>query len=216
MSPSFKTEEKDYSVFVLEKMPLLKVYKDRFTTIYDDMGRIYSLMQRQHSLLEKENIVNNISRSVVESLFNNFFRGIKKETLVNISDTAKSDLDYYGCKSLVRQLVQRTGLNAYNISWSHKYASLAIGRMSTTKGNSIVEKFINVIVLNYYLGTAETKRFLSKSNAQKMYDLADKLNQIRRKVSHDTDERFEPRDYDFYMANVFELINGLLEAYKED
>lgn len=216
MSPFYKTEEKDYSVFVLEKMPLLKVYKDRFTTIYDDMGRIYSLMQRQHSLLEKENIVNNISRSVVESLFNNFFRGIKKETLIYISDTAKSDLDYYGCKSLVQQLAQRTGLNAYNISWGHKYASLAIGRMSTTKGNSIVEKFINVIVLNYYLGTAETKRFLSKSNAQRMYDLADKLNQIRRKVSHDTDERFEPRDYDFYMANVFELINGLLEAYKED
>jgi len=185
MSPFYKTEEKDYSVFVLEKMPLLKIYKDRFTTIYDDMGRIYSLMQRQHSLLEKENIVNNISRSVVESLFNNFFRGIKKETLINISDTAKSDLDYYGCKSLVQQLAQRTGLNAYNISWSHKYASLAIGRMSTTKGNSIVEKFINVIVLNYYLGTAETKRFLSKSNAQRMYDLADKLNQIRRKVSHD-------------------------------
>ncbi len=70
--------------------------------------------------------------------------------------------------------------------------------------------------LDDYLGTAETKRFLSKSNAQRMYDLADKLNQIRRKVSHDTDERFEPRDYDFYMANVFELINGLLEAYKED
>lgn len=173
-------------------------------------------MQRQHSLIEKENIVNNISRSVVESLFNNFFRGIKKETLVNISGAAKSDLDYYGRKSLVQQLAQRTGLNAYNISWSHKYASLAIGRMSTTKGNSIVEKFINVIVLNYYLGTAETKRFLCKSNAQRMYDLADKLNQIRRKVSHDTDERFEPRDYEFYMTNVFELINGLLEAYKED
>lgn len=94
--------------------------------------------------------------------------------------------------------------------------SMAIGRMSTTKGNSIVEKFINVLILNYYLGTTETKRFLSNSNVQRMYDLTEKLNQIRRKVSHDTDERFDSKDYDFYMANVFELINGLLEAHKED
>lgn len=216
ISPLYKTAEKDYSVFVLEKMPLLKAYKDKFTVIYDDMGRIYSLMQRQHSLLEKENIVNNISRSIVESLFNKFFKGIKKETLVNISETAKSDLDYYGCKSLVRQLAQRTELNPDNISLSRKYVAAAIGRMSTTKGNSIVEKFINVIVLNYYLGTTQTKKFLSKRNAQRMYDLAGKLNQIRKKVSHDTDERFEPRDYEFYMANVFELINSLFEAYKED
>ena len=189
---------------------------NKITTIYDDMGRIYSLMQRQRSLLEKENIVNNISRSVVESLFNFFFKGIKKETLSNIAKSAKDDLDYYGCKFFIQQLSQRTELDPNGVSWSHNYVSAAISRISTTKGNSIVEKFINVIVLNYYLGTPETKRFLSKSNVPKMYDLTDKLNQIRIKVSHDTDERFEPRDYDFYIANVFELINGLLEAYKED
>lgn len=221
MSPRYKMGEKDYSVFVLERMPLLKVYKDvykdKFATIYDDMGRIYSLMQRQDSLIEKENIVSSISRSVVESLFNRFFRGIEKETLEYISNKAKSDLDDYGCKNFAQQLTQYTELDASSISLSHhKYASLVIGRIRTTKGNSIVEKFINVMILNYYLGTAETKRFLSKSTAQRMYHLTDKLNRIRRKVSHDTDERFEPRDYDFYMANVFELINGLLEAYKED
>lgn len=48
-----------------------------------------------------------------------------------------------------------------------------------------------------------------------MYDLTDKLNKVRRKVSHDTDDPFEAKDYDFFMANVFTLINGLLEAYKE-
>ena len=216
ISPQYNTAEKDYSVFVLEKMPLLKIYKDKFTIIYDDMGRIYSLMQRQHSLLEKENIVSNISRYVVESLFNNFFKGVKNKVLVNIAGKAKSDINDYGYEFFVRHLVQHTGINPYSISWSPNYALQAIGRMSTTKGNSIVEKFINVMVLNYYLGTQETKKFLIQDNVQRMYDLADKLNQIRRKVSHDTDERFESRDYDFYMANVFELINGLLEAYKED
>lgn len=72
-----------------------------------------------------------------------------------------------------------------------------------------------MIVLNYYVGSLETKTFLSSKDAQKMYDLTDKLNKIRRKVSHDTDEPFEVKDYEYYMANVFTLINGLLEAYKE-
>lgn len=216
ISPVYKTAEKDYGVFVLEKMPLLKAYKDKFTVIDDDMSRIYSLMQRQDSLLEKENIVNNISRSVVEGLFNCFFKGISSETLKNISEKAQSELKYYGCNVFLRHVAKGTGLDVSGISWRHKYMSMAIGRMSTTKGNSIVEKFINVLILNYYLGTTETKRFLSNSNVQRMYDLTEKLNQIRRKVSHDTDERFDSKDYDFYMANVFELINGLLEAHKED
>ena len=134
----------------------------------------------------------------------------------NISEKAQYELKYYGCNVFLRHVAKGAGLDVSGISWGHKYMSTAIGRMSTTKGNSIVEKFINVLVLNYYLGTTETKRFLSNGNVQRMYDLTEKLNQIRKKVSHDTDERFESKDYDFYMANVFELINGLLEAHKED
>jgi hypothetical protein len=47
----------------------------------------------------------------------------------------------------------------HKTSWAKNMRRLAIGRMSTTKGNSIVEKFINVIVLNYILESAETKDF---------------------------------------------------------
>lgn len=216
LSPSFSNSEKDFSVFVLEKMPLLKMKRDRLSRIYDDMARIYSLMQRQNSLLEKENIVNNISRSVVESLFNEFFRAIKKETLANISSKANCDLEDYGYKSFIKQIFQNTCLDSNKIYWSNKYASTAIGRLINTKGNSIVEKFINVVVLNYYYGTESTKAFLIDKGIQELYELTDQLNQIRRKVSHDTDERFEVKDYDFYIANAFVLINGLLEAFKED
>lgn len=46
--------------------------------------------------------------------------------------------------------------------------------------------------------------------------MIDKLNRIRRKVSHDTDDRFTNDDYKFYMANVFNMINDLLEAFRED
>ena len=215
LAPEYNSAEKDFSVFVLEKMPLLKLYKDRFSSVYNDMGSIYSLMQSQNCLLVKENIVSNISRSVVESLFNNFFRGVKKDTLHNISSNAVHDLDYYGVNAFRRQIFQQTGLDSYSFPWGHKYASAVIGRLSTTKGNSIVEKLFNVVVLNYYLGTPQSKALLSKPSSQRMYELADQLNQIRRKVSHDTEERFETKDYEFYMANVFTLINSLLEAHME-
>ena len=215
LSPSFKSSDKDFSVFVLEKMPLLKLYRNRFSRIYDDMARTYALMQRQNSLLEIENIVSNISRYVLESLFNEFFRGIKSETLANVSKTAIDDLKWYKSKSFKEMVLKNTALNQSQIYWSDEYTESVLWRLKRTKGNSIVEKFINVIVLNYYIGTKETKALLSSKNVQKLYDLTDKLNKVRRKVSHDTDDPFEAKDYEFYMANVFTLINGLLEAYRE-
>ncbi len=215
LSPNFKNADKDFSVFVLEKMPLLKIHRDRFSRIYDDMARTYALMQRQSSMLEKENIVSNISRYVLESLFNEFFRSIKSETLANVSKTAIDDLKWYKSKAFKQMVIKNTSLDQGQIYWSDEYTEDVLWRLKRTRGNSIVEKFINVIVLNYYIGTPETKTFLSSEDAQKMYDLTDKLNKIRRKVSHDTDEPFEAKDYEYYMANVFALINGLLEAYKE-
>lgn len=215
LSPNFKNADKDFSVFALEKMPLLKLYRDRFRRIYDDMARTYSLMQTQQSMLEKENIVSNISRYVLESLFNEFFRGVKNETLENVSKMALDELKLYRSKAFKQMVIKNTALDPGQIYWSDDYTEGVLWRLKRTKGNSIVEKFINVIVLNYYIGTPETKMFLSSKDVQKMYDLTDKLNKIRRKVSHDTDEPFEAKDYEYYMANVFVLINGLLEAYKE-
>lgn len=216
ISPCYKSSDKDFSVFVLEKIPLLKTHESNFPMVYEDMSRIYSLMQRQNNLLEKENIVNNISRSVVESLFNSFFRKVKQKTLYTVSSKAKADLDYYGCKSFIQLLTKKTEMDPNKITWSHNYVSVALVRLGRTHGNSIVEKFINVVAVDYYIGTKESRKLLSNKKIQRLYELADQLNQIRRKVSHDTDERFESRDYEFFMANVFELINGLLEAFREE
>lgn len=221
ISPSVKVSDKDFSVFVLEKMPLLKINSSRFSRIYHDMERIYALMRSQKSLLEKENIVNNISRSVVESLYNSFFRGVGKSVLEDISKQAKDDLyqyncENYGCKYYLQQITKKTKLNTSQLRWGFRLVSNSVGRIPSTHGNSILEKLINVIMLNYYYGTNETDAFLNSKDIQHMVELTDKLNQIRRKVSHDTDEKFEGKDYEYYMANVFELINGLLAAYRED
>jgi hypothetical protein len=221
LSPVYKNSDKDFSVFILEKMPLMKIYRNRLSRQYDDMSGIYSLMQRQNSMIEKENIVNNISRSIVESLFNTFFREIKNNTLNSIRNKAYEDFENYNCKKdgceyYFQQITKSTELVSSQLRWGFSYVTNSVGRLSRTCGNSILEKFINLVIVNYYHGTTRINRFLSSKNIQRMYELSDKLNQIRRKVSHDTDERFEARDYEFYMANVFELINGLLEALRED
>lgn len=83
-----------------------------------------------------------------------------------------------------------------------------------TYGNSIMEKFINMLVIEYHLGDAQLHRFLSQGNISQKYSLIDKLNRIRRKVSHDTDDRFANEDYEFYMANVFGLVNSLLDGFR--
>ena len=215
LCPEYSMDEKDYSVFLLEKMPLLKICRNNFPNIYEDMARIYSLMQRQSGLIDKENIVNNISRYVVERLLNGFFRGYKRDELRSVTGNALQDLEAYGCWRFTKQLLQQTSLDSTKISWSHKYLAATIGRMESTHGNSIVEKLINLIVLNYYLPTKEAARFLLSKEITDMYELTDRLNQIRRKVSHDTETRFETEDYDFYISHVFELVNALLEANRE-
>jgi len=215
LSPSYSAAEKDFSVFVLEKSPLLKIQRDRFVTAYDDLGRIYSLMQRQSSLIDKENIVNNLSRYILENIMNEFFKGYRSQTLSDVMDKAVADLDYLRLHPYVEQILRKTALDPQMVSWSPKYLKDAIRRLKSTRGNSIVEKFINVIILNYYCGTAETNALMKNPRVQSLYNLADRLNQIRRKVSHDTESRFSSKDYDFYISNVFTLINGLLEAFRE-
>ena len=88
--------------------------------------------------------------------------------------------------------------------------------MGRTYGNSIMEKFINMMIIDYHSSDPQMHRFLFQPNICQKYQLIDNLNGIRRKVSHDTDDRFTGKDYEYYMAHVFDLINSLLEAFRED
>lgn len=217
LSPSYKTSEKDFQVFVMERLPLLKIFRSSFPYIYEDMERIYSLMKRQSSLLEKENIVNNIARSVVEGLFNAYFRNIDQAKLNQIQQKAFDDVRTYGYVIYKKRICRNAGLPEDTFQWiKEQYLRTVLGRLNNTYGNSIVEKFINMLVIEYHFSNFHIKRFLHQPDIIGKYGMIDKLNRIRRKVSHDTDDRFTNDDYDFYMANVFGLINNLLEAFRED
>jgi len=217
LSPSYKTSKKDFQVFVLERIPLLKMYRSRFPYVYEDMERIYGLMQRQSSLLEKENIVNNLARSVVEGLFNAFFRNIDQARLDQIQQRAFDEMDTYGYVIYKKHICRNAGLPEDTLQWAkERYLHTILGRLNKTYGNSIMEKFINMLVIEYHLSSVQINRFLHQPDISGKYGMIDKLNRIRRKVSHDTDDRFTNDDYEFYMANVFGLINNLLEAFRED
>ena len=216
ISPSYKTTEKDFQVFVLERIPRLKQYRSQIPYVYEDMKRIYALIQRENSLLEKENIVGDISRYVVEALFNMYFRPIGQDNLLQIQQKAFDDVMTYGYVSYKKQICKNAGLNEDDLRWvSSKYLN-TITRMAQSHGFSIMEKLINMLIVEYHLSNAKMHRFLHQTNIEQKYNLIDKLNQVRRKVSHDTEDRFVNEDYDFYMANVFTLINSLLESFVED
>lgn len=217
LSPSYTNALKDYGVFVLERMPLLSIYRSRFPYVYEDMEKIYGLMQRQRSLLEKENIVNNLARCVVEALFNIYFRSVDQSRLEQIRQKALDDVKIYGCEEYKQRICVNARLSDDTLRWvNRKYLNTILNRINMTYGNSILEKFINMLVIDYHLSDAQLHRFLTQKDIQRKYILIDKLNRIRRKVSHDTGDRFVNEDYDFYMENVFELVNGLLEGFRGD
>ena len=217
LSPSYKTSKKDFQVFVLERIPLLKMFRSSFPYIYEDMERIYGLMQRQTSLLEKENIVNNLARSVVEGLFNAYFRDMDRARLDQIQQRAFDEVDTYGYVIYKKRICRNAGLPEDALQWVKEgYLRTVLRRLNKTYGNSIMEKFINMLVIEYHLSSVQINRFLNQPDINREYGLIDKLNRIRRKVSHDTDDRFTNDDYEFYMANVFDMINNLLEAFRED
>lgn len=217
LSPSFKYSDKNFQVFVLERIPLLKMFRSRFSYLYEDMERIYSLMQRQNSLIEKENIVNNLARSVVERLFNEYFKNITTANLSQIRQRANDDIDIYGHIEYKKRILQNVNMSEDKYRWvRQEYLRTMVKRLDFTYGNSIKEKLFNMMVIEYHLGNLYIRRFLSQTDADSTYDIIDNLNQIRRKVSHDTDDRFTNEDYNYYMANVFVLINNLLEPFRED
>lgn len=216
ISPSFRMENKSFDVFLLERMPLLKTFRSRFLYVYEDMERIYSLMNRQKSMLGKENIVNNISRNVLESLFNSYLRAVTNPKLKAIQRKAFNDLNAYGCEEFKNRICVNSELNPEKISWiADRNMRNILGRLDNTHGNSITEKFINMMIVEYEFGNDNIRCFLRQNDINDVYSVIDRLNQIRKKVSHDTNIRFTAADYDYYMANVFNLANSLLRPYME-
>lgn len=218
LSPMFDSSVKDFHVFVLEKIPQLELGKTRFSRIYENMEKIYVLMkQRRIGLLEKENIVSNLSRNVLEAAQNALFRTIDKSSLSRIRSCAIEEIDYRGIEAFKKQFCSYCNMEASVVNWlNQNRLTNIINRLGYTFGNSVIEKYINMLLVEYYLGEVRIHQYLSSIDATATYRTLDHLNQIRRKVSHDTGIPFVDEDYDNYMANVFNVVNDLLSALMEE
>ncbi len=217
IAPKYKASQKDFHVFLTEHMHLLKLYRSQVPDVYENMERIYPLIQKQSSLLDKENIVSNLAKRVVERLFNIYFKAIGKSKLDLIKRRALDEVVTYGRSSYEKRICQNVHLRDDTLLWiNNNYLHTIITRLGYTYGNSIIEKFVNMLIVEYHMSDARMHRFLFQPNISQKYQLIFKLNDIRRKVSHDTDELFTAKDYENYMGDVYGLINSLLEVYWED
>ena len=207
----------NFPMFISQKIPLLNKYRSLFPYIYDDMERIYDQMRRKINLLEKEHIVHDLANKVVERLFNAYFKLINARFLYEIRQKAFDELNIYGYVEYTKYICKNANLPANMLlDNTEGYFQTVLRRLPRTYGNSIWEKFINMLVVEYHLGNINIKRFINQPNIREKYELIKRLNDIRCKVSHDTEDRFSNDDYDFYITNVFGLISSLLKSFRED
>ncbi len=222
ISPSYNNDMKDFQVFLIEKMPLLEMFKTRFSNVYEAVERIYPNYlsietKKQNNLQNKESLVSYFAKYVVESLFNSYFRLIDSKTLEQIKQKAFDEINTFDYETYRLRICQNVGLSEDALGRLKKeYLMDILRRISTTYGNSIKEKFINMLIIDYYLSDVYIHRFLSQPNIRDKLQRIDILNRIRRKVAHDTNEGFTNKDYETYITNVFTMINELLDSFREE
>ena len=73
-----------------------------------------------------------------------------------------------------------------------------------------------MISAGYYTANKYVARLVCDEHVAEYIQIMDKINKIRRKVSHDTNSRFEEKDYEYFIQYVFPLVNGLLKPYVEE
>lgn len=219
LRPPGKGEKEDFRVFVMRNIPLLHRLRSRFPNVYEDMERIHDLMERQSGLLERENIVSALSRNVLERLFNAYFRQIGPDALELVRQRAIEDMATSTIKIERSDICVKAGLREDALEWVQpSYLRSILNKLPDKHGNSVLEKFINMLVVSYYgVGAQTISRFLGQPDIDGKYHALFELNRIRNKVSHDnTDDPFTDRDYDIYMGHIFGMVNQLLKPFGEE
>lgn len=205
-------KEKDVSVHMLQVIPRLKYHRERFSSLYNIYPELYSLQQRASSLLEKESVVAQFCTKLLEPLFNMVFKTVPENTLHRIRGQIRRD-DQAGDANLVCQRIERaTGISMTVLGWNVGMVMAAIGRLERTRGNSTLEKAINLLTLYAYAPSPDIRRYVEAEGLSDHLMKVGQLNDIRRSVSHDTNHRFNERDYDQFMQLVYPIADRLLLA----
>lgn len=208
-----KVSDKDYSVYVLEKMPLLRTNRESFTQIYADFEDIYEDIQTQSTLIDKENIVNQICTKVLESLYRRIFSTVKGQTIANVQKQALEEITRQGLRKYRSTLLSICNLKPDTLQSIHlEVVRKAINNLSFSKGNSILEKMYNLMTLYYLAPNATIRRYVELEDFQHCVELIADLNRIRNSVAHKADYPFTPESYTEFMDKVYPVANRMLKT----
>ena len=207
-----------FDSFALAHMPHLYSKKEQFRQLYDDISYSYGAMQRNPDFREQKNIVRDLGSDVVENLLNRFFRDYDDFKLKRIGKKAEQELKLQEESIFLENLLSKTLLSSNDIPrWDKKQLGKVIYNLTKSHGSGALEKLMNLLILNYYEGSKNTKRFFEADNASKLFKQVIVLNKIRNLVSHNnTGINFKHNDYLTYTDNIFSFADGLVAIFERN
>lgn len=209
----FNKSQINFDNFALAHMPNLHSCKEKFLSVYDTLSYCYGAMQGNLSIREQKHIVRDLGEEVVERLLNMFFREYNDSELKQISKKASYDLKNLSQAKLVTNLLSKTFLDSGIMSWSDDFIKTSLSHLTKSRGNGALEKMVNLLIVNYYDPTTNTKSLLEADNASEMFRRGSELNRIRNLASHDKEgQKFDHNHYHIYKENIFTFADGIIAA----
>ena len=206
----------DKDLLIRMKLRILDKEQVKYTRIYEDTSMIVDLMRQNNlNLLTKENIVGNFNRKLIESLMERLFRTVPEENRKKINTLAYDDFNR-NSDIMTEHFAKVIGVDRKVLPPKADTVFSAIKKLPYTKGNSIYEKLLNLIAYQYYQPSPQIRKFFQIKGIEDYINTVYNLNRIRNSASHSTDKPFTDKDYDYYIDNIFDVANRLLESLEEE
>lgn len=213
LGSSRRVQDLVYEPFLREKLPLLIIHKDSFPKIYEDFRHIYSDIQNQSTLMDQENIVNQICTKMLEALYRRIFQSVPEATLKAVNTQALREIRQYGAAQYKSKLLAICNLPSDTLQrTSPQVVEKAIKNLPFTKGNSVLEKMFNLMSLYYLAPNPMIRRYVDLDDFQVYVDQIADLNRIRNSVAHNADHPFTTQSYTDFMNKVFPVAHRMIKT----
>ncbi len=208
---SLQMKDKDASVFILERIPALAKNEQEYSIIFNKFTEVYAMMNQQLTQLNREIIVRELNKIFGEQLLNKILRAIDENERKLITNSAMNDIREMG-EEQIKIISKHANISRELLPQKSTIIS-TIKRLPHTCGNSLLEKFINIIIVNYYSSSPVTKNLIHIEKIDEFVTTICNLNKIRNKAVHDHEEGEMTRnEYEYYIANIVNVANKVIDA----
>jgi hypothetical protein len=212
LRPSRRILNESFEVFLIRELPALSRNKEKLDKIYGDLNSVFDMMNRGNfDMLSKESVVKALHSKLLERSLSILIKKTSSSDRVRIKREALNDLSFN--KGIVEdRICQMAGINRGVLP--RKDFSESVKRLDDNLGNSVIEKFVNVFIINYYYGEYSIKQLIESPTFPDTIDKLKKLNRIRNRASHsdDSSNEFTDADYEDYRSNVFAVANNIISV----